>query len=550
MKTHRNHLFHGLMIMAILVTNCNPMKQTVDMIVYNAHVYTVNEKFETVEAFAVNDGRFLAMGTTDEILFRFESANTINALGKPVYPGFNDGHCHFYGYGENSIRYADLSGTKSFDEVLERLKRHAEKFPSEWLLGRGWDQNTWETKQFPDNDDLEKLFPGKKVYLIRIDGHAALVSKQALKSAGINENYRIIGGEVITNEQGEASGILLDNAMDTIRDLIPALTAEQKETALVKAQQDCFAVGLTSVTDAGLSYQVIDLIAALQLQDKLKMKMNVMLTPDSVSLARFLPFGPKVTERLIVRSIKLYADGALGSRGAKLLLPYSDETDKTGMIMFEKDYYEKICKQAYEAGFQVNMHAIGDSANRMALNIFGSFLNGKNDLRWRIEHAQVVDPADFELFGKYSIIPSVQSTHCTSDMGWADERLGPERIKTAYTQKQLILQNGWLINGTDFPIESINPVNTFYAAVARKSTDGFPVNGFQTENALNREEALRSITIWPAKGAFEELVKGSIEINKYADFVILDRDIMMIPSDSILLTKVLRTVSSGEIVYE
>jgi hypothetical protein len=538
------------MIMAILVSNCNPMKQTVDMIVYNALVYTVNDKFETVEAFAVNDGRFLAMGTSEDILFRFESANTINAKGKSVYPGFNDGHCHFYGFGENSVRYADLSGTKSFEEVIERLISHCEKYPSEWLLGRGWDQNNWESKQFPDNEQLEKLFPGVNIYLIRIDGHAALVSNKALQLAGIDEKYKIKGGEILTNKYGKLTGILLDNAMEAVRELIPVLTAEQKETALVKAQQDCFAVGLTSVTDAGLSYQIIDLIAALQLQDKLKMKMNVMLAPDSVSLARFLPFGPKVTERLIVRSIKLYADGALGSRGAKLLAPYSDEPDKTGMIMFEKDYYENICKQAFEAGFQVNMHAIGDSANRMALNIFGNFLKGTNDFRWRIEHAQVVHPSDFELFGKYSIIPSVQSTHCTSDMTWADERLGPVRIKTAYAQKLLMQQNGWLINGTDFPIESINPINTFYAAVARKDVDGQPSGGFQTENALSREEALRSITIWPAKGAFEELVKGSIEINKYADFVILDRDIMTIPENEILSVKVVQTVSSGETVFE
>ena len=537
-------------ILVPLIINCIPMKQTVDMIVYNARVYTVNSKFEIAEAFAINDGRFLIVGTNKEILRRFESAKTLDAKGKPVYPGFNDGHCHFYGFGENMIRYADLAGTKSFSEVIDRLKLHYEKYPSDWILGRGWDQNNWESKQFPDNNELEKIFPEKKIYLIRIDGHAALVSKQALKSAGIDAKTKIIGGEIEKNKQGQLSGILIDNAMDEVRNTIPGLSSQQKETALLEAQKKCFAVGLTSVTDAGLPFQIIDLIAAMQLQNRLKMKMNIIIDPDSATLARFLSNGPTVNERLSVRSIKLYADGALGSRGAKLLKPYSDAPDKTGMILYDRQYYENICVQALAAGFQVNVHAIGDSANRMVLGIFGKYLKEENDLRWRIEHAQVIDPSDFELFGKYSIIPSVQSTHCTSDMHWADERLGSERIKSAYAQKQLMNQNGWLVNGTDFPIESINPINTFYAAVARKDSEGKPNGGFQSENALSREDALRSITFWPAKGAFEEIVKGSIELNKYADFVILDRDIMTANESEILRTNVIKTISSGEIVFE
>jgi len=526
------------------------MKQKVDMIVYNAIVYTVNEEFAKAEAFAVNDGRFLAIGTSKEILNLFESDTTLNAFGMAVYPGFNDGHCHFYGYGENLIRYADLSGIQSFAEVLDRLKTHSEKYPSDWILGRGWDQNDWELKQFPANESIEKLFPGRKVYLIRIDGHAALVSKQALKDAGIDKKYKINGGEVVLNSQRNPTGILLDNAMDAVRALIPSLSFEQKETALLEAQKRCFAVGLTSLTDAGLPYQMVDLIDAMQLQGRLKMKMNIMLDPDSVTLARFLPNQLITRDRLSVRSIKLYADGALGSRGAKLLTPYSDALSKSGMILFDEQFYRSICESAYKAGFQVNVHAIGDSANRLMLSIFGSILKEKNDLRWRIEHAQVVHPADFELFGKYSIIPSIQSTHCTSDMNWADERLGSERLKSAYAQKQLLEQNGWLINGTDFPIEGINPINTFYAATFRKDIDGNPKGGFQTENALSREDALRSITLWPAKGAFEEKIKGSIEISKLADFVILNNDIMTIPEEEILKTKVMKTVSSGEVVFE
>ncbi len=541
---------YSLVIFAItLLNSCHPMKQKVDMIVYNGLIYTVDSNFSKAEAFAINDGRFLAIGTTKEILGKFEADSQIDAKGQAIFPGFNDGHCHFYGFGENIVRYADLSGSASFEEVLAILMKHQEQFPSDWILGRGWDQNNWEGAQFPDNEELEKIFPNKKVYLIRIDGHAALVSKTALNEAGIDKNYHVSGGEIILNNQNKPSGILIDNAMDIVKALIPELSVDQKVIGLLEAEKRCFAVGLTSLTDAGLSYEIIDLIDALQLSDKLKMKMNVMLSSDSTTLARFLPSGILIRDRLTVRSVKLYADGALGSRGAKLLKPYSDAPGKTGMIMYDKDYYESICENAYQAGFQVNVHAIGDSANRMVLSLFAKFLKGKNDLRWRIEHAQVIDPADFELFGQYSIIPSVQSTHCTSDMKWAGLRLGQERIKSAYAQKQLMAQNGWIVNGTDFPIESIHPINTFFAAVVRKDVSGEPVGGFQIENALSREEALKSITLWPAQGAFEEKMKGSIEVSKQADFVILDKDIMTIPESEILKAKVETTVSSGEVVF-
>jgi predicted amidohydrolase YtcJ len=525
------------------------MKQQVDMIVYNAKVYTADNNFSIFEAFAVDDGRFLALGTSREIKAKFLSDRLIDAKGKAVYPGFIDGHCHFFGYGENLVRYADLAGSKSIDEVIERLKKHQESFPSDWILGRGWDQNLWEPKEFPDNEILEKSFPEKNMYLIRIDGHAALVSKKALELAGIDQKYRIQGGEVILNKNGKTSGVLLDNAMDAVRDLIPPLTNAERERALFEAQQKCFEAGLTGVTDAGLPYYIIDLVDAMHLQNRLKMKMNIMINPDSVTLGRFFASGPLLRERLSVRSVKLYADGALGSRGAKLILPYSDAPGNTGMILNDIEYYKNICEKALKAGFQVNVHAIGDSANRLILNIFAQFLKEKNDLRWRIEHAQVVDPEDFDLFGMYSIIPSVQSTHCTSDMGWADERLGETRIKSAYAQKQLMEQNGWIVNGTDFPIESISPLKTFYAAVARKDADGHPFGGFQMENSLSRKEALYSITFWPAKGAFEEAVKGSIEVSKYADFVILDQDIMQIDESEILKTKVVQTVVTGEIVF-
>jgi predicted amidohydrolase YtcJ len=264
----------------------------------------------------------------------------------------------------------------------------------------------------------------------------------------------------------------------------------------------------------------------------------------------YLPKGPFTSDNLTIRSIKLYADGALGSRGAKLKAPYSDDPRKSGLILSDTEFYKDVMKKAYDAGFQVNMHAIGDEAVHFVLNLYGEFLQGKNDRRWRIEHAQIVDPADFELFGKYNIIPSIQSTHATSDMGWADERVGPERIKGAYAQKQLLEQNGWLVNGTDFPIENISPLLTYYAAVFRKDLQGLPENGFQMENALSREEALRSITIWAAKGSFEEDVKGSIEPQKLADFVVLDHDLSTATEKEVLKTKPIVVFSSGKKVFQ
>jgi hypothetical protein len=538
-----------LMIAIITLQACIPMKEKVDFILINGKVYTVNDSFQMMEAFAVKDGRFIAMGETEYIMSAYKSDVVYDAGNHPVYPGLIDGHSHFYGYGENLYRYADLKGTHSFDEVLERLKAHYSAHPSEWILGRGWDQNDWEGQRFPDNEALENLFSDKKILLIRIDGHASLASKAALEAAGINKNTVVPGGEVVLNESGNPSGILIDNADQAVKNLVSKLTDAEKEIALLEAQQNCFAVGLTSVTDAGLPYQTIELIRKLQNEGKLKIRINAWIDPDKETMEYYLPRGPQVTDLLTVNAVKMYADGALGSRGAKLLQPYTDEPSKTGLILHDSSFYEEVARQAYNAGFQVNMHAIGDSAVRFVLDLYASFLNDKNDRRWRVEHSQVVHSEDFDLYGQYNIIPSIQSTHATSDMGWAGDRLGSERLKGAYAQKQLLEQNGWIVNGTDFPIEGINPVGTFFSAVFRKNLEGFPENGFQMENALTREEALRSMTIWAAKGSFEENLKGSIEKGKLADFVIFNRDIMEVSEQDVLECKPLVVYSSGVKVF-
>lgn len=503
---------------------------------------------ETAESFAVKDGKFVGVGKEQDMLASFTAEKVIDLAMLPVYPGFNDGHCHFYGYGENLLRYVDLGGTKSFEEIISRLKAHQEQYPSEWILGRGWDQNDWENTSFPDNEAIETAFPGKMVLLIRIDGHASLVSKALLKASGIDRNTHIDGGEILHNAQGEPSGVLLDNADIVPKSLIPKLTEEEKMLALSLAQNKCFRAGLSSVTDAGLPFTTIDLIDRMQLTGALKMNVNAMLEAEAATLDHYLHDGPIVKERLTVRSVKLYADGALGSRGAKLLAPYNDDQSQTGLMLYTQSYYEQHCQQAYDAGFQVNTHAIGDSANRLVLQVYAKLLKGKNDLRWRIEHAQLIQEDDFMMFGQYNVIPSIQSTHATSDMYWAGKRVGAERLKGAYAQKRLLDQNGWLVNGTDFPIEHIEPIYTFYAAVSRQDLSGYPDGGFQIENALSRDEALKSITIWPAKGAFEENRKGSIEVGKNADFVVLDKDIMVIPLSEIPSVKVRQLYILGEAV--
>lgn len=506
-------------------------KTKVDLIVHNANVYTVDNQFSKAEAFAVKDGKFVAIGSDRNILRHYYATQTLDAQGQSIYPGFIDGHCHFVGYGETKVCYADLNGCKSFEEVLERLEKHNENNDSEWLLGRGWDQNLWDDKSFPENIELNRRFPDKKVLITRVDGHAVLVSDNVLKIIGLDRANRI------DVKQG---GILLDNAADMAKAIVPSLNNSQRVKALKIAQRDCFKYGLTGVTDAGLDIRSIALLDSLQQKGVLKMKINAMVNPDDETMDYFMKFGIIEKERLTVRSVKIYADGALGSRGARLLEPYSDAPETSGLFVENEDFYDHVCEKAYNAGYQVCCHAIGDAGVRMILNEYAKFLKGENDLRWRIEHSQVVDAQDFVLYKEYNIIPSIQATHCTSDMPWAEERLGSERVKNAYAYKTLLAQNGWLINGTDFPIEHISPIETFYSSVARK---------YLIENKLTREEALKSMTIWAAKGYFVESRKGSIEIGKEADFVILSADIMTIEDEKIPEVKVMNTFIDGEMVY-
>ncbi len=538
-----------LLVLSILLTvSCmQSQKINADLIITNAVIYTVDNEFSKANQLAIKDGEIIAIGD-DDILNKYTSDKVIDAEGNYIYPGFNDGHSHFLGYGISITKYADLVGTTSFEEVVSKVEKHNEEFPSKWLLGRGWDQNDWELQEFPDNSILNEKFPHKAVVLTRVDGHAVIANDFALNIIGITKDSKIDGGEVIV-KNNRPTGVLIDNAADLMKNAIPTFSEEEKSIALLKAQENCFALGLTTVTDAGLSKDDILLIKRLQDEGKLKMKVYAMINPNEENFDYFYKLGPQHYDRLTVTSVKLYSDGALGSRGALLLEPYSDDPENYGLQMHPLAYFKNMCKRAYDANFQVNTHAIGDSGNRIMLKTYAEILKGKNDKRWRVEHAQVVNPSDLNYFKDYSITPSVQATHCTSDMYWADERLGDNRIKNAYAYKDLLKQNGWIINGTDAPVEGFSPLKTFYAAVIRKDTKLWPEGGFQTENALSPEEALKSITIWPAKGSFDEQTKGSLEIGKKADFVILDTDLLKASEKDLLEIKVVSTYVNGEKVY-
>jgi predicted amidohydrolase YtcJ len=406
----------------------------------------------------------------------------------------------------------------------------------------------WEVKEFPDKHLLDSLFPDRPVFLIRVDGHAAWVNSKALEIAGITKNTVVNGGKVLLTN-GLPNGILIDEAMELVRKHIPKPDRETKINALIRAQTDCFAFGITSVADAGISVEEVKLIDSLQKNGALQMRIYAMLDPASEGFGDFVRNGIYITDRLTVRAIKLYADGALGSRGACLLEEYTDDPGNNGMMVTSPDSILKYAEIAKKYGWQLCIHAIGDSANRVVLQIYSEVLGGPNDFRWRIEHAQVIHPDDMRKFGEFNIIPSVQPTHATSDMYWAEARLGSERIKNAYAYKSLLRQNGWLCSGTDFPVEQINPFLTFYAAVSRKDTQGFPENGFQADNALSRKETLLSMTFWAAKAGFEDEKKGSIEPGKYADFVILDLDLMKLDPHWLPEVEVFATYIDGKCVY-
>lgn len=533
-------------IALVFIAACS-QKQAVDMMVFNAKIYTVDDDFSIVDCMVIHEGKIIAIGNFNELINYYVPRVKYDAGKKYIYPGFIDAHCHFVSFIKSYDEVA-LYGLKSWEECLEKVSNYASKTDNEWIIGRGWDQNLWIDKNFPNKHKLDSLFPDKPVFLTRVDGHAAIANQKALDLAGIKPTTEIFGGTVMI-ENGKLTGMLIDKAMDAVIEVIPTPKPEKFLVLAKQAEKDLFALGLTSLTDAGLRFNEVMLLDSLQKLGELNMPVYAMLLPEQKNLQHFLSKGIYKTDKLHIRSFKFFADGALGSRGALMLQEYSDKKNYNGLLLTSADTLRYFAKLLYDKGFQMNTHCIGDSANRLVLAIYGEVLKDFNDYRWRIEHAQVVNPADLEKFKKYSVLPSVQPVHATSDMYWAKERLGEERIEHAYAYQSLLKQNGMLVYGSDFPVEFPNPMFGFYAAVSRKDKSGFPKEGFNKKEALTREQALRAMTIWAAIGNFEEKEKGSLEIGKDATFVVFDRDLMEIPENQLHQLKVVNTFIKGIKVY-
>ena len=533
----------SLIFCFLLFLSCN--SYDADLIIHNASIYTVNSSFDTATAVVVKDGKFIAVGDQD-LLNQYNARSVVDLNGFPVYPGFIDAHCHFYNFGLLQEQL-DLSGTKSFEEVVDKVAQYIETHPGIPVLGQGWDQNTWEVKEYPTKDILDQRFPNQLIALKRVDGHALLVNQATLDLAGIDSTTTVDGGVYVRSE-GQLTGVLIDNAMDLVYAALPKPTKKQQTAALLAAQDIAFQNGLTTVDDAGLDREQLELIERLHQEGVLDIRVYGMISNTPENLAHYLEQGPTQTERLNIRSVKVYADGALGSRGAALKKEYSDAPGNHGSFVTPVDQIEALADVLVKKGFQMNTHAIGDAANYEVLSAYKKALTIDADPRWRIEHAQIVSPEDREFFGS-KIIPSIQPTHATSDMFWADERLGEERMQGAYAYKSLLDWSGKVALGTDFPVEHVSPLKTFYAAVARTTEEQLPEGGFQMGDALSRMEALKGMTLWAAYANFEEEIKGSIEVGKYADMVILKQDIMNLDIHKVPQVEVIATIVNGDMVY-
>jgi predicted amidohydrolase YtcJ len=511
--------------------------QTADLAVTNARIYTVNPKQPKASAIAVRQGKVLAVGD-DVSRYVGASTKTIDANRATIIPGLIDSHGHVRSLGD-MLGTLDLRGLASEREIVEKVRQAARRHrPGEWIRGNAWDQNLWAAKQFPDAVGISNASPDNPVSLERVDGHAVWVNRKAMEIADINASTPDpAGGRIVRDANGVPTGVLVDQAQQLVSRKIPPASPEQVEQSLLRATQELARDGITTVHDAGVSYAEIDGYRSLIRKGQLPIHIYAMILYPLPP-----PDKPEIGEDLTVRSIKLIADGALGSRGAAMIEPYTDDPGNRGLLILDRAAIRAAAEKALAKGFQVNTHAIGDRANRTVLEAYGDVLKGPNDKRFRIEHAQIVAPEDFAKFKQYSIIASMQATHATSDMLWAEDRVGPERIKGAYAWQTFLHLGVHVPNGSDFPVENPNPLLGFYAAVTRQ--------GWFPDQRMSREEALRSWTIEGAYAAFEENRKGSLEPGRMADFVMLSGDIMTMPAAEIPRTRVMMTVVGGKIIFQ
>ena len=547
---------HGILFLFAFLLMPGLAYAQADFVLHNAQIYTVNPEQPQAEALAVRGERILMVGTEAELLEAYPDAERVDAAGQAVIPGLIDAHVHLMGLG-TSLLQADLVGAASKEETVERLKAFEETLPDgAWLTGRGWDQNDWPEKAFPTRQDLDEAFPERPVWLRRIDGHAAWANTAALETVGL-EALRSMsdpeGGKIVRDAQGNPTGVFVDAAMSIIESRVPETSEEQLGQALGLAIEETKKHGLTGVHEAGLDRQTAERYQAAIDEGQFDVRLYGMIGGRGDAFDSFCEHGPILDYggKLTVRAVKFYIDGALGSRGAALLADYSDDPGNQGLLMMPPDSFTADVRRALECGFQVNTHAIGDRGNRVALDAYEKAMQqtGRTSGRHRIEHAQVVALEDIPRFAELDVIASMQPTHATSDMYWAEDRLGPERIKGAYAWRRFLDSGAVLAFGSDFPVEEVGPLLGFYAAITRQDAEGYPEGGWYPEQRLTREETLRAFTIDAAYAAFMEDAVGSIEPGKYADFVVLSRDIMTVPAPEILETDVVATYLGGKPVY-
>lgn len=510
-------------------------------LIHDAHIFSFEGEAEReFEAMVLDGDEILCAGSFDSLSALYPHARRISMEGRTIYPGFHDAHTHFYAFGKG-LNEVDLRSCKSWEEVLNRVLEYSKNNPEKkWLVGRGWDQNLWKDKVFPDRSKLDSLFGNKYVFLKRIDGHAAIVNENVLSLSGINGSTEVEGGLIIKRVGSDIpSGVLVDNAVDLVQAHLESPTFKDIRANLLAAQEVCLNYGITAITEAGLDLNIIKVIDSLQRSGELKMRIVAMLNPGVDEFEFAENHGPIDNEYLKVSSFKLYADGALGSRGALLKSPYCDNST-SGLALHDAYYFHQTCQRIYDLNFQVCTHCIGDSANKLILDIYGSILKGENDRRWRIEHAQVLDPKDIELFHKFKVIPSVQPTHATSDGSWAENRLCEDRMKGAYAYSTLLDQAGLLALGTDFPVEEVTPMNTYLSAVFRRNrTDSI---AFRPEEKLSSFHSLKGMTYWPAIAGFTDNYYGSLASGKKADFIVLDRPLSKLSYDELIKTNPVKEV--------